>query len=133
MTLKLKAISRKVLISDTSTNLKNVIGRTDLYILCLPTNYDSESNNFDTSILDKALEDISELDPEKIILIKSTVPVGYTEQVKNKFNNKNIIFSPEFLREGRALYDNLYPSRVVVGDESKARIKNFKNSSEIST
>ena len=56
---------------DTSTNLKNVIGRTDLYILCLPTNYDSESNNFDTSILDKVLEDISELDPEKIILIKS--------------------------------------------------------------
>ena len=111
---------------DTSTNLKNVIGRTDLYILCLPTNYDSESNNFDTSILDKALEDISELDPEKIILIKSTVPVGYTEQVKNKFNNKNIIFSPEFLREGRALYDNLYPSRVVVGDESAKGIKILK-------
>ena len=102
-----------------TTDIEIVLGKTDLYILCLPTNYDATTNNFDTKALDLVISTITKSDPSTTILIKSTVPVGYTDDIKTRFANKNIIFSPEFLREGHALQDNLYPSRIVVGEDSK--------------
>lgn len=114
-------------------DIKSVLGNTDLYILCLPTNYNETTNNFDTKALDLVIGTITKYDSSKPIIIKSTVPVGYTDDAKIRFSNGNIIFSPEFLREGQALNDNLYPSRIVVGDESKkgkAILKVFQDLSE---
>lgn len=87
----------------------------DMVILALPTNYDSEKNYFDTSILDEAIGSILEVNSQSVIVIRSTVPVGYTERLRTRFRGAKIIFSPEFLRESRALHDNLYPSRIIVG------------------
>tara|TARA_B100001939_G_scaffold68658_1_gene57231 strand:- start:4266 stop:5432 length:1167 start_codon:yes stop_codon:yes gene_type:complete len=118
---------------DATTDIKTVLGKTDLYILCLPTNYDATTNNFDTKALDLVISTITKSDPSTTILIKSTVPVGYTDDAKTRFSNKNIIFSPEFLREGHALQDNLYPSRIVVGEDSekgKEILKVFQDLSE---
>ena len=100
---------------DAETAYKN----TDFVVIAAPTNYDSEKNFFDTSAVETVVELVRRCNPNAIMVIKSTIPVGFTKFVRAKFNTKNILFSPEFLRESKALYDNLYPSRIIVGtDES---------------
>ncbi|SER67537.1 UDPglucose 6-dehydrogenase [Gracilibacillus ureilyticus] len=102
-----------------TTDFGEAVESADYVIIATPTNYDEEEDFFDTYSVETLVERIFELNTQPTIIIKSTVPVGFTEGLREKYGTNRIIFSPEFLREGRALYDNLYPSRIVVGDQSK--------------
>lgn len=116
-----KYLAEKVLHLTATTDSKAAYADADIVIIAAPTNYDSQKNFFDTSAVEAVISLVLESSPEAMMIIKSTIPVGYTESVRKKFGTDRIIFSPEFLRESKALYDNLYPSRIIVGCDEKSR------------
>lgn len=116
-----KYLAEKELHLTATTDGKSAYADADIVIIAAPTNYDSQKNFFDTSAVEAVIGLVLESNPDAMMIIKSTIPVGYTEGVRKKFNTNRIIFSPEFLRESKALYDNLYPSRIIVGCDEKAR------------
>lgn len=116
-----KYLAEKELDLTATTDGAAAYADADIVIIAAPTNYDSQKNFFDTSAVETVIGLVLESNPNAMMIIKSTIPVGYTESVRKKFNTDKIIFSPEFLRESKALYDNLYPSRIIVGCDDKSR------------
>ena len=123
-------LANKSLSLHATLDWENGYKDADFVVIGVPTNYDTQKNFFDTSAVEDVISKVLQVNPTAIMVIKSTIPVGYTESVRQKFNTRNIIFAPEFLRESKALYDNLYPSRIIVGynqndKELEAKAKQF--------
>ena len=109
-----------------TNNKQNCYEKSDCIIICTPTNFDPIKGSFDTNSVENTIKDINAINKEALIVIKSTIPFGFTNKMRTKFNSNNILFSPEFLRESKALYDNLYPSRIIVGDDT-TKAESFAN------
>ncbi|MCC8050961.1 MAG: nucleotide sugar dehydrogenase [Clostridiales bacterium] len=112
-----KYLAEKELHLTATMDAKMAYSNADFVLICAPTNYDSRTQKFDTSAVEAVISLVMEYNPDAVMIIKSTIPVGYTEGIREKTGSRNILFSPEFLRESKALYDNLYPSRIIVGTD----------------
>lgn len=116
-----KYLAEKELDLTATLDAEKAYTNADFVVVAAPTNYDSRKNHFDTSVVEEVIKLVIQYNPDAVIVIKSTIPVGYTAYVREKYHCDNIIFSPEFLRESRALYDNLHPSRIIVGTDRNSK------------